>query len=56
VGPGAQVLLGHADVRSDRTALTLSADELARLAHAFAVWPDRPTIEDTEVELSSSRW
>ena len=55
MGPGAAVLLQRAGLNGDRAALAMTAEELALLAQAFAEWPDRPAIEDTDVELPS-RW
>ena len=50
------MLLARAGISGDETAMSMSAESLAKLAKAFSVWPDRPVIEDTDVELSAARW
>lgn len=55
VGPGAQSLVAAAKLVPDLTPMRMATEEMVRLAEAFTEWPDRPTIEDTDVELTS-RW
>jgi len=55
VGPGAQSLVAAAKLAPDLTPMRMATEEMVRLAEAFTEWPDRPTIEDTDVELTS-RW